>query len=199
VARSYRAGRQWARAITAYERVSGAFPRLDREALLGTAWCYYLSGDDTRARFYTGLAARAGADVGLLRQALSRPPGGAIDEGERAELVEGLRSKNAGVQARSAKRLLDLGRPGVPSLAAALTRAGTSLAARELIVDGLGRLGPAAREALPQLDRLAGATRPGAGPEASSEEMALREREVRLAAAARAAGERIRGRPTEAP
>jgi hypothetical protein len=87
----------------------------------------------------------------------------------------------------------------VPALAAALTRAGTSLAARELIVDGLARLGPAAREALPQLDRLAGAEPPGPGPQASSEEKALREREVRLAASARAAGERIRGRPVEAP
>jgi Tfp pilus assembly protein PilF len=186
-ARSYRAGRQWARAIAAYERVSGAFPRLDREALLGTAWCYCLSGDLTRARFYTGLAARAGADVGLLRQALSRPPGGAIDEGERAELVEGLRSKNAGVQARSAKRLVEVGRPGVPALAAALTREGTSLAAREIIVEGLGRLGPAAREALPQLDRLA-ASAPAGG-----------EREARLAASARTAGERIRARPSGEP
>ena len=93
VARSYRAGRQWARAIAAYERVSGAFPRLDREALLGTAWCYSLSGDDTRARFYTGLAARAGADVESLRRALSRG-GAATDNDERAELVEELRSKS---------------------------------------------------------------------------------------------------------
>jgi tetratricopeptide (TPR) repeat protein len=199
VARSYRAGRQWARAITAYERVSTAFPRLDREGLLGTAWCYILSGDDTRARFYTGLAARAGADVGPLRQALSRPAGAATDGGDLAELTEGLRSKSAGVQARAVKGLLDLGRPAVPSLAAALSRGGTSLAARELIVDGLGRLGPSAREVLPQLDRLAGAAPPGPGPQDSNEEKALREREARLAASARAASERIRGRPVEAP
>ena len=198
VARSYRAGRQWARAIAAYERVSGAFPRLDREALLGTAWCYYLSGDDTRARFYTGLAARAGADVEPLRRALSRG-GAAIDDGERAELVEGLRSKSAGDQARAVRSLLELGRPAVPSLAAALGRAGTSLAARELIVDGLGRLGPGAREALPQLDRLAGAAPSTPGPQESDEEKALREREDRLAASARAASERIRGRRVDAP
>jgi tetratricopeptide (TPR) repeat protein len=199
VARSYRAGRQWARAITAYESVSDAFPRLEREALLGTAWCHYLSGDDTRARFYTGLAARAGADVGPLRQALSRPAAGATDGGELAELAEGLRSKSAAVQARAAKGLLELGRPAVPALAAALPRAGTSLAVREIIVDGLGRLGPAAREALPQLDRLAAAVPPASGPRDSSEEEAVREREVRLATAARAAGERIRGRPVETP
>jgi len=198
VARSYRAGRQWARAIAAYERVSGAFPRLDREAVLGTAWCYCLSGDDTRARFYTGLAARAGADVELLRRALSRG-GAAIDDGERAELVEGLRSKIAGDQARAVKSLLELGRPAVPSLAAALGRAGTSLAARELIVDGLGRFGPGAREALPQLDRLAGAAPSAPGPQESDEEKALREREARLAASARAASERIRGRRVDAP
>jgi Flp pilus assembly protein TadD len=198
IARSYRAGRQWARAIAAYERVSGAFPRLDREALLGTAWCYQLSGDDTRARFYTGLAARAGADVEPLRRALSRG-GAAVDDFERAELGEGLRSKNAGDQARAVRGLLELGRPAVPSLAAALGRAGTSLAARELIVEGLSRLGPGAREALPQLDRLAGAAPPLPGPQESDEEKALREREARLAVSARAASERIRGRRPEAP
>jgi tetratricopeptide (TPR) repeat protein len=193
VARSYRAGRQWARAITAYERVTDRFPRLEREALLGSAWCYYFSGDDTRARFYTGLAARAGADVGAIRQAFSRPPAGAVDDAERAELAEGLRSKNAGAQARAVKSLLELGRPGVPSLAAALAREGTSLAAREMIVDGLGSLGPAARDALPQLDRLAAAAPPAPGAGESDEAKALREREARLPASARAAADKIRG------
>ncbi len=198
VARSYRAGRQWTRAIAAYERVSSAFPRLDREGLLGTAWCYQLSGDDTRARFYTGLAARAGADVEPLRRALSRG-GATADDFERAELVGGLRSKSAGEQARAVHGLLELGGPAVPSLAAALGRAGTSLAARELIVDGLARLGPAAREALPQLDRLAGAAPAVPGPQESDEEKAQREREARLAEQARVAAERIRGRRPEAP
>ena len=76
-ARSHRAGRQWTRTIAAYERVENAFPRLKREALLGTAWCHYLSGDDPQARFYTGLAARAGADVEPLRRALQRGEGAA--------------------------------------------------------------------------------------------------------------------------
>jgi Flp pilus assembly protein TadD len=198
VARSYRAGRQWARAIAAYERVSSAFPKLDREGLLGTAWCYQLSGDDTRARFYTGLAARAGADVEPLRRAFARG-GATADDFERAELVEGLKSKSAGEQARAVHGLLELGGPAVPSLAAALGRAGTSLAARELIVDGLSRLGPAAREALPQLDRLAGAAPAVPGPQESAEEKALREREARLAGQARLAAERIRGRHPGAP
>jgi hypothetical protein len=43
-----------------------------------------LSGDDMRARFYTGLAARAGADVGPIRRAFSRPAKGAI-RGRRVE------------------------------------------------------------------------------------------------------------------
>ncbi len=187
IARTYRAGKQWTRAISAYERVQTSFPRLERDALLGIAWCYYLSGDDTRSRFYTGLAVRAGADVGAIRQVLGRPPAGAIDEGERADLVEGLRSKNAGVQARSVKGLLELGRSAVPALAAALGRPGTSLPARELIVQGLGDLGPAAREALPQLEKLAASAPPGSDTGQS--------REARLAAAARAASEKIRGRP----
>jgi tetratricopeptide (TPR) repeat protein len=199
VARSYRAGRQWARAITAYERIADAFPRLERDALLGSAWCYYLSGDDTRARFYTGLAAHAGADVGAIRQAFSRPAAGAIDDVDRTELAEGLRSKNAGAQARAVKSLLELGRPAVPSLAAALQREGTSLPARELIVDGLASLGPAAREALPQLDRLAAVAPPPPKPGESDNEKALREREARLAASARTAADRIRSRGAETP
>ena len=133
-----------------------------------------------------------------LRRALSRE-GATVDDFERAELAEGLRSKSAGEQARAVKGLLELGRPAVPTLAAALGRAGTSLAARELIVDGLSRLGPAAREALPQLDRLAGAAPAGPGPQESDEEKALRAREARLADSARAAGEKIRGRRPDAP
>lgn len=198
VALSHRAARQWARAISAYERVESAFPRLKREALLGTAWCHYLGGNDTQARFYTGLAARAGADVAPLRQALQRADGVA-DDFERGELAEGLRSKNAGDQARAVKGLLELGRPAVPALGAALGRAGTSVAARALIVDGLRRLGPAARPALGSLDRLASAAPTAPGPEASAEERALFEREVRLAAAARAAAAAIRGGARDNP
>ena len=193
VALSYRAGKQWARAISAYERVEQAHPRLKGEALLGTAWCHYMSGDDSRARFYTGLAARAGADVGGIRQALSRPAGAATTGVDLAELSDGLRSKSGGIQARAAKGLLALGPPAVPSLAEALARKGTSIAVRELIVDGLGSLGPAAREALPQLDRLGKTAPPKPGPQDSSEESALLAREARLVASAQAASERIRG------
>jgi Flp pilus assembly protein TadD len=198
VARSYRAGRQWARAIAAYERLADAFPRLEREALVGTAWCYVLSGDDTRARFYTGLAARAGADVGPLRRALTTK-GAATDDAERAELAGALRSRNAGEQARAVVSLLRLGRPAVPALASALGRAETSLPARERIVDGLARLGPAAREALAQLDRVAAAAPPPPGPQESDEQRSLREREARLSAAARAASEAVRGTGGRAP
>jgi len=192
VAESYRAGRQWARAISAYERVEQGHRRLAAEALLGTAWCYYWSGDDTRAKFYTGLAVRAGADVDEIRQAFSRPPGATGAAVELAELQDLLRSKNAGVQARAVQDLLELGRPAVPSLAAALPRKGTSLAVRERIVDGLGRLGPAAREALPQLDRLAKTAPLAPGAQDSSEDKALRDREARLVASAQAASAKIR-------
>ena len=194
VARSYRAGKQWARAISAYEGVEQAHPRLAGEAQLGTAWCHLMSGDLSRARFYTGLAARTGADVGAIREALSRPAGTAAAGDDLAELRDQLRSKSAGIQARAAKGLLDLGRPAVPSLAEALARKGTSIAVRELIVDGLGSLGPAAREALPLLDRL-GKTAPSKpGPQDSSEERALRAREARLVASVQATSDRIRGR-----
>ncbi len=182
---SYRAARQWSKAISAYERVAQAFPRLDGEASLGTAWCYLAQGDEARAKFYTQVAVRGGADVDDIRQAFSRGGSG----GEQAELAEQLRSKHAGEQARAARELLEIGRSAVPALAAALGRRTTAIAVRELIVDGLGELGPAAREALPQLERLAkgAADAPGAGAGSSGE------REARLAASAQAAVTRIRG------
>lgn len=194
LASSYREGKQWARAISAYERVEQGFPRLAGEAQLGTAWCHLMSGDESRARFYTGLAAHNGADVGGIRQALSRPAGAPAGASDLPELVDQLRSKNGGLQARAARGLLALGRPAVPALADALQRKGLSLAVREQIVSGLEGLGPAAREALSQLERL-GKTAPSPpAAQASSEEKALRDREARLALAAQAASEKIRGR-----
>jgi len=71
VAESYRAGKQWERAISAYERVVDVAPRREGEALLGTAWCYCHSHDLYKARFYAGLAGRKGANLRKLRAALS--------------------------------------------------------------------------------------------------------------------------------
>jgi tetratricopeptide (TPR) repeat protein len=71
VAESYRAGRQWARAISAYEHVPDVDRRREGDALLGIAWCYCHSHDLPRARFYAGLAARGGANMRELRAALT--------------------------------------------------------------------------------------------------------------------------------
>jgi superkiller protein 3 len=191
VARSYRAGKQWARAADAYERIPAVNRRLEGEAMLGAAWCFYRSGDDYKARFYTGLAARAGADVHALRAALSGSSPGAADE--LAELTEGLGSKNAGVQVRAVRGLLDLGRPAVASLAAALARKATSIAARETIVEGLGKMGPAASGALPQLERLVKAGPPRPGSQATPAEKERLERETKLIAAMESAAARMRG------
>ncbi|HVQ28990.1 MAG TPA: tetratricopeptide repeat protein [Vicinamibacteria bacterium] len=195
VALSYRAGKQWPRAISAYEKVEQAFPRLAGEAQLGTAWCHLSSGDISKARFFTGLAARAGADVGAIRQALSQPVGSGSAGEDLSELAGRLRSKNGGIQARAAKGLLDLGGPAVPALADALQRPATSPAVRQLIVDGLGTLGPAARDALPQLDRLAKAAPTEPRPDDPVDAKALRDREARLASSAQSASEKIRSRP----
>ncbi len=141
VALSYRAGKQWARAVTAYERVSAMGRRLEGEALVGTAWCYYRSGDDYKARFFTGLAVRAGGDVRALRAALSQPPStGAKAEDEWAELLDQLRSKHAGEQVRAVRDLLALGRPAVSPLTQAMSQPATSPAARAAIAEGLAKI-----------------------------------------------------------
>ncbi len=195
VALSYRAGGQWTRAVTAYERVSQVNPRLDGEAMLGTSWCYFRAGDDYKARFFAGLAAKAGVDVGPLRNALLGPPkAGAATlktADELNELALQLDEKNAGEQALAAQRLLGLGRPAVPSLAEALRDKKTAIAVRETIVAGLGKMGPAARDALPELDRLVKAGPRATGPDASPSAKA---REAKLIGAMQEAAARIRGK-----
>jgi tetratricopeptide (TPR) repeat protein len=203
VALSYRAGRQWARAIAAYERVSKVDRKLDGEALLGTAWCHYRAGDLYKASFFTGLAAKAGADVRAIRTVLVKPAKPAPTAGaaparrpedDLAELVDRLGSKNAGVQARAVRDLLELGKPAVPYLAFALRRRTTGIAVREAIVEGLGRLGPAAREALPHLEHLIKEGPPVPGLEDTPEEMARQVREAALVSAMQAAAAKIRGK-----
>jgi tetratricopeptide (TPR) repeat protein len=75
VAASYRAAKQWERAIGAYERVADTHPRREGEAFLGVAWCYCRIHDLYKARFYAGLAAQAGAKMDKLRTALSNSCG----------------------------------------------------------------------------------------------------------------------------
>jgi len=175
--------------------VSQVNPRLDGEAMLGTSWCYFRAGDDYKARFFAGLAAKAGVDVGPLRNALLGPPkAGAATlktADEINELALQLDEKNAGEQALAAQRLLGLGRPAVPYLASALRDKGTAIAVRETIVAGLGKMGPAARDALPELERSIKAGPRAGGPEASSAQKA---REASLIAAMQAAATRIRVR-----
>src|SRR5262245_13992387 len=192
VALAYRAGGQWAKAVTAYERVSPVNPRLNGEAMLGTAWCYFRAGDDYKARFFAGLAVKEGVGVGPLRDALLGPPKAAAAASKSAdelyELALQLEEKNAGEQALAAQRLLAIGKGAVPSLAGALRDKDTAIAVREQIVDGLARMGPAAREALPELDRLA-----KAGPRATNAP-ALKDRETKLVASMQAAAAKIRGK-----
>jgi tetratricopeptide (TPR) repeat protein len=204
IALSYRAGRQWNRAVDAYVRVAQVDKRLEGEASVGTAWCYYRAGDLERTRFYTGVAARQGADVRGLRSALtkaqSRPPGSSTPaparqrEDDLAELVDRLDSKNAGLQARAVKGLLAIGRPAVPYLAHALREPGSSIAVRESIVVGLARLGPAAREALPHLDYLVKAGPPEPSVNDTPEAMERKTREAQLVTAMQSASTKIRGK-----
>jgi tetratricopeptide (TPR) repeat protein len=189
---AYRAAGQWARAITAYEHVSQAYPKLDGPALVGTAWCYLRSGEDYKARFYTHEAVKAGGDVRSLREALLAPakPASAASKSadEISELAQQLADSGAGEQAFAAQRLLARGRTGVPALASALRDKDTALAVREQIVDGLARMGPAAGEALAELDRQV-----KAGPRATAAP-GLEEREAKLVASMRAAASKIRGK-----
>jgi hypothetical protein len=76
----------------------------------------------------------------------------------------------------------------VPALASALRDKDTALAVREQIVDGLARMGPAAGEALAELDRQA-----KAGPRAPAAP-GLEEREAKLVASMQVAASKIRGK-----
>jgi superkiller protein 3 len=204
IALAYRAGKQWPKAITAYQRVSQVDRRLDAEALLGTAWCHYRAGDGYKAAFFAGLAAKGGADIRALRKALTKmntaaaapkkAPPAPKPEDDLAELVDQLESRDAGSQVRAVRSLVGLGRPAVPYLAAALREPSTSIGAREAIVDGLRKLGPAARDALPHLDHLVREGPPVPAVDATREQMAHQIREARLVSAMQAAAEAIRGK-----
>ncbi len=185
VARSYRAGKQWARAVEAYERVAAQHRKLDAQAQLGIAWCYYRSGDSYKAAFYTGLAARAGADVSALREALGKPVWAAD---ELDELLDQLHSRQAGEQSRAVRGLARLGRTGMPHLLSTLQRRTTALGVRQTVVAELRRLGPGAQEALPVLERLI-----AAGPLPASDGRHAEE-ETRLVDAMREAVAAIRAR-----
>jgi Tfp pilus assembly protein PilF len=189
---AYRAAGQWARAITAYERVSQAYPKLDGEALVGTAWCYLRSGEDYKARFYASEALKQRADIRSLRAALlapAPPPSAASKSADEiSELAQQLAEDSAGEQALAAQRLLARGKAGVPALASALRDKDTALAVREQIVDGLAGMGPAAADALSELDRQV-----KAGPRAPAAP-GLVEREAKLVASMRAAAAKIRGK-----
>ena len=172
--------------------MSQAYPKLDGPALVGTAWCYLRSGEDYKARFYASEAVKAGADIRSLREALLAPakPASAASKSadEISELAQQLAENSAGEQAFAAQRLLARGRAGVPTLASALRDKDTALAVREQIVDGLARMGPAAGEALPELDRQV-----KAGPRATAAP-ALKEREAKLVASMQVAASKIRGK-----
>jgi hypothetical protein len=75
----------------------------------------------------------------------------------------------------------------VPALVGALRDKDTALAVREQIVDGLAGMGPAAADALPELDRQV-----KTGPRAPAP--GLEEREAKLVASMRAAASKIRGK-----
>ena len=193
VALSYRAGAQWTRAVTAYERVVQVNPRLEGEALLGTAWCHFRAGDDYKARFYAGLAAKAGVDVGPLRNALLGPPkvGAAIaQDGGRAQRARPPARREERPASRRSPRnaCWAWGAPPSPRWPKrSATRERPSPCARPSS-EASGRSGPAARDALPTLDRAI-----KAGPPASSSQKA---REAKLVAEMQTAATKIRGEVT---
>jgi len=130
--------------------------------------------------------------VRSLREALlapAKPASAALKSAdELSELAQQLEENGAGEQAFAAQRLMARGRAGVPPLASALRDKDTALAVREQIVDGLARMGPAAGEALAELDRQV-----KAGPRAPAAP-GLGEREAKLVVSMRAAASKIRGR-----
>ena len=199
VARSYRAGKQWARAISAYERVEQAYPRLKGEALLGTAWCHLLSGEDSKARFYTGLAVNAGRGRGRDPAGPVSPGGDPRSPGASwpSSPISFDRRMPACRPARRGRSWTSAPRPSPPSPTPSRARARASRCASGSW-PGWGAWGP------PRARRCRSSTasprprRPRRAQD-SREEKARLDREARLVASAQAAGEKIRGRRPEAP
>lgn len=159
-------------ALIAFKKAIDSDPKTAGEALAGTAWVYYFKKDMAQAKETLAKAQAAGRNDLRLKDAIAKyeealqkgreeaekrlaQQSGVGKESSLEALTIQLKSKNAAVRVRAADALGAAGPDAVPHLDYAL---GTDAdwGVREASARSLGRIGAAARAAVPRLVAVAG-------------------------------------------
>ena len=172
---AYQYTKEWDKAIAAYEQAMKIDPKdASADANLGIAWCYFFKRQVPEAKAFADKAAAAGRSVAQLKENIDKlekaKAAGAIldkeameklqaeqqayeDRNKRIEAADNnTRSRNAQTRARAATDLAQLAGPSaVPSLIF-LMQSDPNYDVRISAANALGSLGPAARQALPNID-----------------------------------------------
>ena len=168
---SYSYTRQWDQAIGTFQKAIELDPYTAGEANNGIAWSYYFKGDLAQARAFMDKAQAVGRSDARLKTNIERKEKGEVADAEPPEpppteapepRVERpsvgsisdtlLNGRDAGARRKAARDLANFGAAAVASLINALTR-DRDRGVRTAVVNSLGAIGPAARQAVPYLNQ----------------------------------------------
>jgi tetratricopeptide (TPR) repeat protein len=173
---AYSYTKAWDESIAAFNRAIQIDPKTTTgEAYNGIAWCYFFKKDMAQAQAYLEKAQAAGRNASTLKENIERvkkaiASGHAVTEEQLAQAhaeqerereravkleaaSEGIRARSSATRIRSLQLLVTLGgAEAVPSLVW-LLETDKDYAVREAAANALGAIGPAARNAIPNLKR----------------------------------------------
>jgi len=172
---AYQYTKEYDKAIAAYEQAMKIDPKeASADANLGIAWCYFFKRQLPEARAAMDKAAAAGRSVAQLKENVDKLEK-AMREGQilteeqmaraqaeqqayedRVKKIEAAdnaaRSRNATTRARAAKDLASLAGPSAVPTLIFLMQSDPNYDVRISACQAIGSLGPAARQALPNID-----------------------------------------------
>jgi tetratricopeptide (TPR) repeat protein len=174
---AYQYTKEYDKAIAAYEQAIRIDPKeASADANLGIAWCYFFKRQVPEAKAFADKAATAGRSVTQLKENIDKLEkalaSGAILDKEMMEKAQAeqqayeernrkieaadnaARSRNPATRARAAKDLAALAGPSAVPTLIFLMQADPNYDVRISACQALGSLGPAARQALPNIDGL---------------------------------------------
>jgi tetratricopeptide (TPR) repeat protein len=172
---AYQYTKEYDRAIAAYEQAVKIDPKdAAADANLGIAWCYFFKRQVPEAKAFADKAAAAGRSVTQLKENIDKlekalASGAILDKEmmekaqaeqqayeERVRKIEAAdnaaRAKNPATRARAARDLASLAGPSAVPTLIFLMQSDPNYDVRISACQAIGSLGPAARQALPNID-----------------------------------------------
>jgi len=172
---AYQYTKEYDKAIAAYEQAIRIDPKeASADANLGIAWCYFFKRQVPEAKAFADKAATAGRSVTQLKENIDKLEkalaSGAILDKEMMEKAQAeqqayeernrkieaadnaVRSKTPATRARAARDLASLAGPSAVPALIFLMQSDSNYDVRISACQALGSLGPAARQALPNID-----------------------------------------------